>query len=85
MKQLIRESEVMVYAIGIDGQAEDDVRISADARAPPIRRRRCRFRFPEAGGRAGRAASILPQLPQFQWPFPQAQGRTTIRASATIA
>ena len=47
VKQLIRESEVMVYAIGIDGQAEDVVRLPADdaradaaaADAEPVPRR----------------------------------------------
>ena len=47
VKQMIRESEVMVYAIGIDGQAEDDVRLPADdaraaaaaADAEPVSRR----------------------------------------------
>ena len=51
VKQQIRESEVLVYAIGIDGErATTDARRSRRRRA---RRCRCRFRFPArpaAGG-----------------------------------
>ena len=78
VKQLIRESEVMVYAIGIDGQAEDAFGFPPTTRGPvpqpPIP-------SPFPGGRRPRGPGgvILPQLPQFQWPFPPPQGRTTIR------
>ena len=61
VKQLIRESEVMVYAIGIDGQAEGCLRVPADDARARCRRRRCRVRFPAAGVREGPEASILPQ------------------------
>ena len=76
VKQMIRESEVMVYAIGIDGQGE--------AFGPPVTRPPTTFPpypSPFPGGRRprGRGGIVLPQLPQFQWPFPQPQGRTTIR------
>jgi VWFA-related protein len=77
VKQLIRESEVMVYAIGIDGQADGSIfGMPPTTRAPlppsPI---------PFPGGRRPRGPGgvILPQLPQFQWPFPQGQGRTRVQ------
>ena len=80
VKQMIRESEVMVYAIGIDGQAEDVFGFPPTTRAPTPRPP---FPSPFPGGRRPRGPGgvILPQLPQFQWPFPQPQGRRTIRTS----
>ena len=78
VKQMIRESEVMVYAIGIDGQAEDVFGFPPTTRGPipqpPIP-------SPFPGGRRPRGPGgvILPQLPQFQWPFPQPQGRTRVQ------
>ena len=79
VKQMIRESEVMVYAIGIDGQAEDVFGFPttrAPMPQPPMP-------SPFPGGRRPRGPGgvILPQLPQFQWPFPQGQGRRTVRTS----
>jgi Mg-chelatase subunit ChlD len=80
VKQMIRESEVMVYAIGIDGRAEDVFGFPPTTRGPipqpPIP-------SPFPGGRRPRGPGgvILPQMPQFQWPFPQPQGRRTIRTS----
>jgi hypothetical protein len=80
VKQMIRESEVMVYAIGIDGQAEDVFGFPPTTRGPipqpPIP-------SPFPGGRRPRGPGgvILPQLPQFQWPFPQGQGRRTVRTN----
>ena len=84
VKQLIRESEVMVYAIGIDGQAEGAFGFPPTTRAPipqPIP-------SPFPGGRRPRGPGgvRLPQmpagaLPQFQWPFPQPQGRRTVRTA----
>jgi VWFA-related protein len=76
VKQMIRESEVMVYAVGIDGQAEGAFGIPPSTRAPmppppmpsPFPGRRPR----------GPGGVTLPQLPQFQWPFPQGQGRTRV-------
>jgi VWFA-related protein len=81
VKQLIRESEVMVYAIGIDGQADTSI-----LGLPPT----TRSPFPPSpvpfpGGRRPRGPGgvILPQMPQFQWPFPptQGQGRTRVQRS----
>jgi Ca-activated chloride channel homolog len=78
VKQMIRESEVMVYAIGIDGQAQDVFGFPPTTRGPvpqpPIP-------SPFPGGRRPRGPGgvILPQLPQFQWPFPQGQGRTRVQ------
>ena len=78
VKQLTRESEVMVYAIGIDGQGESTFIPSPPPTFPPYPR-------PFPGGRRPRGPGgvILPQLPQFQWPFPQPQGRTTVRRGAS--
>lgn len=72
IKQLVRESEVMVYAIGIDGQGETILGLPPTTRSPfppsPV---------PFPGGRRPRGPGgvILPQMPQFQWPFPQGQPR----------
>ena len=78
VKQLTRESEVMVYAIGIDGQGDVTFGPSGPSRVPPPP-----FPSPFPGGRRPRGPGgvILPQLPQLQWPFPQPQGRTTVRRS----
>ena len=80
VKQLIRESEVMVYAVGIDGQAEDVFGFPPTTRAP-IPRRPIPSPFPGGRRPRGPGGVIFPQLPQFQWPFPQPQGRRTIRTS----
>ncbi|MEO7135891.1 MAG: VWA domain-containing protein [Vicinamibacterales bacterium] len=78
VKQMIRESEVMVYAIGIDSQGDT-------FGPPPVVRPPTTFPpypSPFPGGRRPRAPGGIarPQLPQFQWPFPQPpQGRTTAR------
>jgi VWFA-related protein len=72
VKQLIRESEVMVYAIGIDGQGE------TFGPPPPTRSPFPPRPSPFPGRPRGPGGVILPQLPQFQWPFPP-QGRTTVR------
>jgi Mg-chelatase subunit ChlD len=92
VKQLIRESEVMVYAIGIDGQAEGAFGFPPTTRAPvppPYP-----SPFPGSRRPRGPGGVILPQmpgppirqpngggLPQIQWPFPQGQGRRTVRTS----
>jgi VWFA-related protein len=81
VKQLIRESEVMVYAIGIDGQAEGTI-----FGLPPTTRGPVPGPTPTPfpGGRRPRGPGgvILPQMPQFQWPFPQGQtGRRRMPAS----
>ena len=78
VKQLIRESEVLVYAIGIDGQAQDVFGWPPTTRAPmpppPMP-----SPFPGSRRPRGPGGVILPQLPQFQWPFPQPQGRTRVQ------
>ena len=77
VKQMIRESEVMVYAVGIDGQAEDVFGFPPTTRAPipqPVP-----TPFPGARRPRGPGGVILPQLPQFQWPFPQPQGRPRVQ------
>jgi Ca-activated chloride channel family protein len=75
VKQLVRESEVMVYAIGIDGQAEGTI----FGMPPTTRQPLPPTPAPFPGGRRPRGPGgvMLPQLPQFQWPFPQ--GQTTRR------
>jgi VWFA-related protein len=79
VKQLIRESEVMVYAIGIDGQAADAFGFPPTTRAPVPPP----YPSPFPGSRQPRRPGgvILPQMPQIQWPFPQGQGRRTVRTS----
>ena len=81
VKQLIRESEVMVYAIGIDGQAEDAWGFPPTTRGP-IPQPPVPMPFPGRRPR-GPGGVILPQLPgglsQFQWPFPQGQGRPRVQ------
>ena len=75
LKQLIRESEVMVYAIGIDGRAETTFGPPPPSTFPP-------FPSPFPGGRRPRGPGgiALPQRPQFQFPFPQQpRSRGTIR------
>jgi hypothetical protein len=88
----------MVYAIGIDGQAEDAFGFPPTTRGP-IPQPPMPSPFPGARRPRGPGGVILPQLPgsptrqprwgdvrwgglsQFQWPFPQPQGRRTIRTS----
>ena len=72
IKQLIRESEVMVYAIGIDGNAETTFGPPAPTNFPPLP-----TPFPGGGRRPRGPGGVI--LPQFQWPFPQPRGRSTVR------
>jgi len=72
IKQLIRESEVMVYAIGIDGNAETTFGPPAPTNFPPLP-----TPFPGGGRRPRGPGGVI--LPQFQWPFPQPRGRGTVR------
>ncbi len=78
VKQLIRESEVMVYAIGIDGQAEGSI-----FGLPPSTRIPGPSPSPFPGGRRPRGPGgvILPQTAQFQWPFPQGGGSRRVQVS----
>ena len=68
VKQMIRESEVMVYAVGIDGQGDSSIfGIPPTTRGPlpppaPVP-------FPGSRRPRGPGGVILPQM---QWPFPQA-------------
>ncbi len=67
VKQMIRESEVMVYAIGIDGQGESSI-----FGVPPTTRQPfppSPVPFPGSRRPRGPGGVILPQM---QWPFPQA-------------
>jgi Ca-activated chloride channel homolog len=77
LKQMIRESEVMVYAIGIDGQAEDV--FGFPTTRGPIPQPPIPSPFPRGRRPRGPGGVILPQLPQFQWPFPQGQGRARVQ------
>ena len=78
VKQMIRESEVMVYAIGIDGRAEDVFGFPPTTRGP-IPQPPSPSPFPGGRRPRGPGGVILPQMPQIQWPFPQ--GRRTVRSS----
>lgn len=62
LKQLIRESEVLVYAIGIDGESRPQYQQPAPPPLPPVR---MPIPFPFPGGRRPRP---LIQFPQIQWP-----------------
>jgi Ca-activated chloride channel family protein len=68
VKQMIRESEVMVYAIGIDGQAETT--FNAPIGRPPTRMPPFPGPFPGSRRPRGPGGVTLPLRPQFQWPFP---------------
>lgn len=78
VRQLIRESEVMVYAVGIDGQAGDVFGFPPTTRGP-IPQPPMPSPFPGGRRPRGPGGVILPQLPQFQWPFPQGQGRPRVQ------
>ncbi|MCM3880609.1 MAG: VWA domain-containing protein [Vicinamibacterales bacterium] len=75
VKQLIRNSEVLVYAIGIDGQAESTFGMPN----PPIGRPRMPLPpMPVPGGRRPGGGGVI--LPQLQWPPQSGGGRTrTVR------
>jgi VWFA-related protein len=78
LRQRIRESEALVYAVGIDGDAEDQLRRTpAVPRAPlpPFRRP-----FPPIRGRGGWLPQILePRQPQFPRPL---RGDDRVNAAA---
>jgi VWFA-related protein len=79
VKQLIRESEVMVYAIGIDGQSETTFSMPT----PPTRPIPFPIPFPGSRRPRGPGGVVLPNQPtQFQFPFPQ--GRTTRTANDRV-
>jgi VWFA-related protein len=71
VKQLIRESEVMVYAIGIDGQAEGTIFGLPPTTRGPFPPGPAPSPFPGRRRPRGPGGVALPQMPQFQWPFPQ--------------
>jgi VWFA-related protein len=71
LKQMIRESEVLVYAIGIDGQSETSI-LGLPPVNPPTR---IPIPLPIPGGRRPRGGPGGIVLP-YQWPFPVPQGRT---------
>ncbi len=70
VKQLIRESEVMVYAIGIDGQADGTIFGFPPTTRGPLPPGPTPSPFPGGRRPRGPGGVILPQT-QFQWPFPQ--------------
>ena len=65
LKQQIRQSEVLVYAVGIDGESDDTIRRPSSPgtprRPPPVP-----FPFPPGGGR--RPGGRFPVLPQIFGP-----------------
>jgi len=71
VKRVIRETEVMVYAVGIDGQGQ----ATFQRPAPPIQQPRPRLPipFPFPGG-AGRGGGGRQPLPQPQYPPPGGGG-----------
>jgi Ca-activated chloride channel homolog len=73
LKQLIRETEVLVYAIGIDGQSETTFTMPTP---PPTR---IPLPIPIPGGRRPRGPGGIVLPYQFQWPFPPS--RTVTRTS----
>jgi VWFA-related protein len=93
VKQLIRESEVMVYAIGIDGQAEGTIFGLPPTTRAPLPPGPTPSPFPGGRRPRGPGGVILPQMPesptrqprwgglsQFQWPFPQGPTRRRMPA-----
>jgi VWFA-related protein len=81
VKQLIRESEVLVYAIGIDGQVTEGFGFPPSTRAPLPPPPPMPGPFPGSRRPRGPGGVSLPQLPQIQWPFPQG-GRTRVQRGA---
>lgn len=62
VKQLVRETEVLVYAVGIDGQSESTFRRPSPPIQPPIAQPRLPIPFPFPGGR-GRVPPPQPRYP----------------------
>ncbi|RPI56328.1 MAG: VWA domain-containing protein [Acidobacteria bacterium] len=71
VKQLIRESEVMVYAVGIDGQADGTIFGLPPTTRSPLPPGPSPSPFPGGRRPRGPGGVILPQASHFQWPFPQ--------------
>src|SRR6266481_1699251 len=65
VKQRIRQSELLVYAVGIDSDAEDTFN---GRPTQPIPRRPPPIPFPFPGGRGGRRPGGFPLLPQIFGP-----------------
>jgi VWFA-related protein len=77
LKQLIRESEVLVYAIGIDGESRPQIQ-QPPSPWPPVR---LPIPLPFPGsGRPGTGRRPLTQFPQIQWP-PRQTTRTNDRVN----
>ena len=72
LKQLVRESEVMIYAIGIDGAGRPSVQPSP---RPPVRMPPMPIPFPGAPRRPG-------GRPQIQWPPRPGSGGASDRVNA---
>ena len=64
VRQMVRETEVLVYAVGIDGQGEPTISRTGHRRRSCVRRRRFRSRMPGGGGRAA----------AFRFPMPAPRG-----------
>lgn len=62
VKQLVRETEVLVYAVGIDGNGEPTFRRRTPPIQPPINQPRIPIPFPFPGGR-GRMPPPQPRYP----------------------
>jgi Ca-activated chloride channel family protein len=76
LKQMIRETEVLVYAVGIDGESEPTFR--PPTRAPvPIP-----FPFPPRGGRGGRPGWPQPPTGGGGWPRSSTSGDDRVNVVA---
>jgi VWFA-related protein len=73
VKQLVRETEALVYAIGIDGEGGRAIR-----RVPPRGPMPMPWPFPPPGGRR-------PILPQIQWPAPQPRPQPNVLSNRVNA
>lgn len=58
VKQVVRETEVLVYAVGIDGQSEPTFQRGTPPVQPPAPRLPIPFPFPGGGGRGGGGRGI---------------------------
>ena len=61
VKQVVRETEVLVYAVGIDGQGET----TFPPQTPPIQQPRMPIPFPFPGGGRGRRGMPMPPPPSY--------------------
>jgi VWFA-related protein len=81
LKQLIRESEMLVYAIGIDGDSET-IRRAPNPRVPPRAPLPFPIPFPPGRRPLWPSQQAQPQRSAGQWPFPpRGSGRSDDRVN----